>query len=69
MVVNYAWKLLDAASLTIAANPAVGKDLLRIHPDREVVVASDLTDAVRIAAERTGTAKVSLSTAATERST
>ena len=57
VVVNYAWKLLDAASLTIAANPAVGKDLLRIHPDREVVVASDLTDAVRIAAERTGTAK------------
>jgi hypothetical protein len=57
VVVNYAWKLFDASSLTVAANERVGKDLLRLHPDREVVVASDLTEAIQIATQRTGTAK------------
>jgi hypothetical protein len=57
VVMNYAWKLFSAADLTIAADDRVAKDILRIHADREVVVASNLADAIRIAAERTGTDK------------
>lgn len=57
VVLNYAWKLFAGASLMVAAGPRVGKDLVRIHPDKQVVVASDLADAVQIAADRTGTDK------------
>jgi hypothetical protein len=57
VVMNYAWKLFSAADLTIAADDRVAKDVLRIHADRDVVVAPNLTEAVRIAAEMTGTDK------------
>jgi hypothetical protein len=57
VVMNYAWKLFSAADLTIAADDRVAKDILRIHADREVVVASNLAEAIKIAAERTGTDK------------
>ncbi|CAM3610848.1 hypothetical protein [Smaragdicoccus niigatensis] len=55
VVLNYAWKLFFAHNLTIAAGAVVGKDAQRIHANREVIVATDLAEAVRIAAERTGT--------------
>jgi hypothetical protein len=55
VVLNYAWKLFMAHDLTIAASAAVGKDARRVHADRDVVVAEDLADAMRIAVERTGT--------------
>lgn len=57
IVVNYAWKLFSTAPLTIAADERVGKDLRRIHSGSEIVVASELAEAVDIAAERTGTDK------------
>lgn len=57
VVMNYAWKLFAAADLTVAADPDVGKDLRRIHPDRNIMVANDLADAVRIATDQTGTDK------------
>jgi hypothetical protein len=58
VVVNYAWKLLFAAAdLMIGADADVGRDLLRIHGDANVVVASNLAEAVRIAAEQSGTDK------------
>lgn len=57
VVVNYAWKLFASSELTIAASERIGRDLSRIHTDRDIVVATDLTEAVRIAAERSGTRK------------
>lgn len=57
VVMNFAWKFTAAHDLTIAANPGIGKALLRIHKDKRVVVAEDLRAAVRIAAELTGTDK------------
>lgn len=57
IVMNYAWKLFTTAKITVAADPDVGKDLLRIHPDCEIHVAEALPQAMEIAAERTGTDK------------
>lgn len=57
IVMNYAWKLFATADVTIAADERVGRDLTRIHPDQRVIVARDLSDAVRIAAEVSGTDK------------
>jgi hypothetical protein len=57
VVMNYAWKLFSAADLTIAADERVAKDVLRIHANSNVVVASNLAEAIQIAADRTGTDK------------
>jgi hypothetical protein len=57
VVMNYAWKLFAAADLTVAADADVGRDLTRIHPDKRVIVADNLAEAVRIASEQTGTDK------------
>jgi len=57
LVMNYAWKLFTTARVTVAADPDVAKDLLRIHPDREIHAAADLPQAMDIAAERAGTDK------------
>lgn len=57
VVINYAWKLYSAANLTIAADGRVAKDVLRIHADRNVLVAANLPEAVQMAAEHTGTDK------------
>jgi hypothetical protein len=56
-VMNYAWKLFTTTKITVAADPDVGKDLLRIHPDREIHVAADLPQAMEIAAVKAGTDK------------
>jgi len=45
------------AKITVAADPDVGRALLRIHPDREIYVATDLPQAMEIAAEKAGTDK------------
>jgi hypothetical protein len=56
-VMNYAWKLFTTTKITVAADPDVGKDMKRIHPDREIYVAADLPEAMKIAAEKAGTDK------------
>jgi hypothetical protein len=56
-VMNYAWKLFTTTRITVAADPDVGKDMKRIHPDREIHVAADLPEAMKIAAEKAGTDK------------
>jgi hypothetical protein len=55
IVMNYAWKLFTTANLTVAADADVGKDLLRIHPDSQILVAENLPQAIDIAIEETGT--------------
>jgi hypothetical protein len=57
VVMNYAWKLASTADLTVAADANVGKDLLRIHPDKDIVVANNLAEAVQIVTDRSGTDK------------
>ena len=58
VVYNYAWKLgTAAADISIAANPAVGKDLTRLHPHQDVSVAENLAQAMEMAAEKSGTDK------------